>query len=306
MPIISNHNKSASSYPQVEKIYNQMSNENATVIDTQWMTPDELDVHVTTALDNNQKVVVMNWWDEMRGDFRRGLYENKDVLVLFNEWVWLKNCEQNFARCTWDEVQPQSFDNTYLCYMNKVKPWRQDLYNVLSKHQGILSLGTKKHFKETITYTTGMESDLVAVVDELPPTVDVYSLGDLSPWNKHFLNIVSEGLHGTYYPVWITEKTFKPIIGSRPFIIYGHPETAQRLQSVGFETFDEEFEHNPHTDFTVHANLIGDIINNVKKENLESWYEKLIPKIKHNFENWRSYAIIQHEKAMNQVKEFLC
>ena len=59
MPIISNHNKSASSYPQVEKIYNQMSNENATVIDTQWMTPDELDVHVTTALDNNQKVVVM-------------------------------------------------------------------------------------------------------------------------------------------------------------------------------------------------------------------------------------------------------
>ena len=60
--------------------------------------------------------------------------------------------------------------------------------------------------------------------------------------------------------MWITEKTFKPIIGSRPFIIYGHPETAQRLQSVGFETFDEEFEHNPHTDFTVHANLIGDII----------------------------------------------
>jgi len=304
MPIISNHDQSWSSYQQVEQIYKQMSNEKTTVIDTQWMDPDELDVHVTKSLNDNQKVVIMNWWDEMRGDFRRELYKNKDVLVLLNEWVWLKNCEQNFAQYTWDQVQPQSFDSTYLCYMYKIKPWRQVLYNQLSKHTGTLSLGTQRNFNETITYTHG--SNLINKTNDLPPSIDLYSLGDMNVWNKHFLNIVSEGLHGTYYPVWITEKTFKPIIGCRPFIVYGHPETTERLQSIGFETFDDEFDHEPHPEFTEHANQIGKIVDTIKTQNLKVWYEKLKPKIKHNFENWRTYAIIKHNEAMNQVKEFIC
>ena len=306
MPIISNHSKSANSYPQLKQIYDEMSNEKTTVIDTQWMTPEVLDGYVTTALDNNQKVIVMNWYDEIRGNFSRNLYENNDVLVLLNEWVWLKNCEQNFKHYKWDEVQPQSFEHTYLCYMHKVKPWRQELHNGLVKRQGALSLGTHKNFAETITYQTGMETDIVAVTPELPHTVDLYSLGDISLWNKHFLNVVSEGLHGVYSPVWITEKTYKPIIGCRPFIIYGHPKTSERLQSIGFETFDEDFDHEPHPEYPEHASRICKIIDHVQTQNLQSWYEKLKPKIKHNFENWRAYAIIQHDIAMNQVKEFIC
>ena len=64
-----------------------------------------------------------------------------------------------------------------------------------------------------------LDADIVNVHDNAVSgnvgiTNDIHSFGHNANWNNHFLNIVSETT--TYTDVFITEKTFKPIIGERP------------------------------------------------------------------------------------------
>jgi len=105
--------------------------------------------------------------------------------------------------------------------------------------------------------------------------------------------------------VWITEKTFKPIMGGRPFIIHGHPETGDCLQSIGFETFDEEFGHTPLPNYIDHSTEVARVVDSLQGQNLSAWYKKLLPKIEHNFHNWKTYAKREHKKMITQVEDFL-
>ena len=51
-------------------------------------------------------------------------------------------------------------------------------------------------------------------------------------------------------PLFITEKTLKPIAFQHPFLVYGNQGTLQQLRNWGFETFnnlwDEEYDNMPH------------------------------------------------------------
>ena len=282
MPIISKHPQHYTTWGLASQVYNSFASDTVTVIDTMWTENDELKNLVQLALDKNNKVVVMNWIDELRGEWRDPIYENKDVLVVKHLWPWLKTCEQSFQTIEWQDVYPNNFNYDFMCYMFKVKPWRTDLYNKLKGKKGLLSLMQEKNFTEQITYTWG-NTNTEPSSDGAPTVVDIYSFGDMDLWRSHFLNIVSEGLHGTYYPVWITEKTFKPIMGARPFIIYGHPETADCLRQIGFETFDEDFDHTPDPDSEKHRVERARVVDNLTNENIPLLYEKLLPKIEHNF-----------------------
>jgi len=46
------------------------------------------------------------------------------------------------------------------------------------------------------------------------------------------------------HPVFITEKTFKPLAFRHPFVVYGHAGTLARLHSLGFETFNNLFDES--------------------------------------------------------------
>ena len=216
MPIISKHPQHYTTWSLASQVYNTFSSDTVTVIDTMWTENDELKNLVQIALDKNHKVVIMNWIDELRGEWRDPIYENKDVLVVKHLWPFLKTCEQSFQKVKWADVYPNNFDYNFMCYMFKVKPWRTDLYNRLKGKKGLLSLMQEKNFTEQLEYTWG-NTNTEPSSDGAPTVVDIYSFGDMNLWRSHFLNIVSEGLHGIYYPVWITEKTLKPIMGARPF-----------------------------------------------------------------------------------------
>ena len=235
MPIISKHPKNYTTWDFVSQVYNKFSNDKVTVIDTMWTTNDELKKYVTKALENNHKVIVMNWLDELRGELRDKIYAHQDVLVVKNLWPLLKTCEQSFQSVTWEEVYPTNFDYSFMCYMFKIKPWRTELYKKLKDKNGLLSLMKEKNFAEHVTYTWG-NTNTEPSSDGAPTVVDIYSFGDMDLWRSHFLNVVSEGQHGVYYPVWITEKTFKPLMGARPFIVYGHPETSDCLRFWSYAT----------------------------------------------------------------------
>ena len=305
MPIISKHPINYTTWELVSQVYNEFASDKVTVIDTMWTEPEDLSALVETALEQNHKVVVMNWLDELRGEFRDPLFSNNDVMVVENLWPLLTTCEKHFQKVTWEQVYPTNFNYDFMCYMFKVKPWRTELYNKLQGKNGLLSLMDEKNFTEQIEYTWGNKNTEPSS-EGAPTTVDIYSFGDMNLWRSHFLNIVSEGQHGVYYPVWITEKTFKPIMGARPFIVYGHPETGDCLRKIGFETFDEEFNHTPSDHYNDHSVEIARIVDTLGGQNFSTWYQKLLPKIEHNFHNWTTYAQREHNKMILRVQEFLC
>tara|TARA_A100000164_G_C21799099_1_gene719752 strand:- start:117 stop:1034 length:918 start_codon:yes stop_codon:yes gene_type:complete len=305
MPIISKHPENYSTWDFVSTVYNKFSDDKVTVIDTMWTENNELKSFVEKALGKNHKVVIMNWLDELRGEWRDEIYKEKDVLVVKNLWPLLKTCEQSFQTVTWEEVYPTNFNYDFMCYMFKVKPWRTELHKKLKGKNGLLSLMHERNFVEQINYTWG-NTNIEPVSDDGNVVADIYSFGDMDLWRSHFLNVVSEGQHGVYYPVWITEKTFKPIMGARPFIVYGHPETALCLKEIGFETYDNEFDHTPQPDYVSHSVEIAKVVDNLKGENLSALYENLLDKIRHNFYNWKTYANTQHNKMIEEVLDFVC
>jgi hypothetical protein len=65
-------------------------------------------------------------------------------------------------------------------------------------------------------------------------------LGDINIWNQSFLNVVTETVDNSF---WLSEKTFKPIIGKRPFVILNEKSLAG-LKEVGFKTFDKYWDEN--------------------------------------------------------------
>lgn len=57
------------------------------------------------------------------------------------------------------------------------------------------------------------------------------------------LNVVVETVYQYPYP-YITEKTFRPILHKRPFVLIGAPNSLKFLKSIGFKTFENYWDES--------------------------------------------------------------
>jgi len=69
------------------------------------------------------------------------------------------------------------------------------------------------------------------------------SLAPEELYKKIFVDIVAESVYN-YPHAYISEKTIRPIISSRPFIIVGAPGTLAWLHQLGFKTFDQYWDED--------------------------------------------------------------
>lgn len=72
--------------------------------------------------------------------------------------------------------------------------------------------------------------------------------------------------------VFLTEKTAKPIIAKKPFVIAGNPGTLKFLRSLGFKTFSPWIDESYDTeqDFITRTEMVGnEILKLCKKSNFE-------------------------------------
>lgn len=118
---------------------------------------------------------------------------------------------------------------------------------------------------------------------------DLTSVGDLEIWNNTYLVIVSESeIHDPYH---VSEKTWKPILGQRPFVLNSHPSVVYVLKKLGFyipsELFDDENLDNCNTDSIV--NLIKNL-SNMSSSELLSLYQRQYHMIEHNRKRFLSIA----------------
>jgi hypothetical protein len=75
---------------------------------------------------------------------------------------------------------------------------------------------------------------------------DIFSLGDLHNWNRSLLCIVTETEFSNTNPsnFFMSEKTWKPVLGLRPFFVYGQPRLRDYLKEQGFDIFEDIFDYS--------------------------------------------------------------
>jgi hypothetical protein len=131
---------------------------------------------------------------------------------------------------------------------------------------------------------------------------DIHSLGNMKTWRTHFLTVVSETEFWPWDNTFVSEKTWKPIIGLRPFVLNGQTKIYKYLRDNGFYTFNHywphiEMEELPESE--VHNSLINVIqfLSTLSKTTLLEMYADMLPALKHNRNRFFEYAQEQKYKT---------
>ena len=124
-------------------------------------------------------------------------------------------------------------------------------------------------------------------------------------WNSHLINIVSETQYEWRDPnnIFISEKTWKPIYGMRPFLHFSNIYINDFLKQQGFELFWEDFdiEYNNEMQWPAQIQMINRVLEQLKDVDLNQVYSRLLPKIEHNKDNLNKFIQTQKDK-IEQIK----
>jgi hypothetical protein len=298
MPIFLSHEKST------DKVWNMLileykvaklfDNDRTMVYSTTWMDIKKVEEALEwVEKSSDNKAVFLGLADPCFINFPkhdRIFYFGTSHFIFF-----LLAVDKFFLPYTLEQLLPNKrFQNKFLCYQRKVSEPRSNLYQHLTDCQGLITLSGHDQFKEINQKVI----DQVGLYEKIPDSqiseekmmpFDIWSLGNLDIWKSSFLNIVSETIQPCPNDTpFISEKTFKPIIGLRPFLIYGPQSINKLLKDRGFETFEEDFHYKNSESYNQQSKSLVSIVKDINKSEL--LYKKLYSKILHNRENFRSIA----------------
>ena len=221
-------------------------------------------------------------------------------------------CLEEFPNYSESDLLLNSVEFVYLNYNRKPKPHRIQLVEMLYQHQlekyGTITLGkndatynvsqglhTPLHLtsEDSTDYTRNGKFPIDRQFGGVP--YDLCSLGNLDRWQSHFLNVVGETEFYPWDTVFVTEKTWKPIIGLRPFVINGQTTVYHWLRDNGFQTFNDYWPHIKVEDveeFAVHDSIITVIkfLTEKTNEDLLAMYTDMLPRLRHNRKRFFEFA----------------
>lgn len=223
-----------------------------------------------------------------------------------------------FPEYTVDQLLMTTPTYCFINYNRKPKPHRIQLAERLNNRGGIVTLG-----KNDVDYPVneGVETQLFLAIDDQPQAYthngkfnlhtdfggipyDLCSLGRLDLWQQHFLNIVSETVYYPWDTTFVTEKTWKPIVGLRPFVINGQTQIYQWLRDHGFRTFNQYWEHIPvetATELNIHDAIVqvAEFVQQQTPTQLSAIYTSMLPDLLHNRNRFAEFAAEQKHKINN-------
>lgn len=116
-----------------------------------------------------------------------------------------------------------------------------------------------------------------------------FGFHELKFWQRSFWHVVNETV---FYPnkLHLTEKTFKPIVAMRPFLLVAAPGNLKYLQNYGFRTFDTWIDesYDQIYDPTLRLEKITQEITklcNMTRSQLMEIYQDMLPTLKYNKEH---------------------
>jgi hypothetical protein len=132
---------------------------------------------------------------------------------------------------------------------------------------------------------------------------DIMSLGDLSNWRRHFLNIVTETVFDVDAKYFVSEKIFKPILGQRPFLVYAAGGAEQWLKQQGFLPYIDDFRDITDLDLREADNIVP-FLRMVCAQGPAYWNKKyldLLPKIQYNLHRFHEFVQEQRQKIQQGI-----
>jgi hypothetical protein len=123
---------------------------------------------------------------------------------------------------------------------------------------------------------------------------------------KYFaIDVVTETVYNYPYPQ-ITEKTIRPIVHKRMFIIVGSPGTLAQIQDKGFKTFapfiNEEYDtiQDPHK----RMECIVEELTRISKFSIDDIRETMLQykdTLKHNYDHYHWLCNNEIEQIVNKI-----
>ena len=246
----------------------------------------------------NIKFVIANKAADKKGPF---IYFPDDEVY----YRYLHVREQDYVRQV--NVQPRS--KIYTCLNRMDKPFRKVFAGSLWYH-GLVKNGyfsytgmrySKEHNEHLIdpvykwnTHWHNIDQLFDNFTMHIPFRADDlddnghnnHKLIDHKFYTDAYFNFVVE-THFSKHNLFLTEKTFKPILNLQPFLIVGAPGSLKLLKDLGYETFgdwiDESYDNVKNDEdrmFDVFAAAYE--INNMSHEKLVVMTKEMIPVLAHN------------------------
>ena len=210
--------------------------------------------------------------------------------------LYIKNqmCKELLAKCIdFDKKSPgmKKFD-FLMGGTTHIKDW---LYDVLKHHpvsdkvfltyykDNIKQGSWSKHVKVPVNHTAE------TIEDRRKSLIRYSDLIDPEIYNSTFYTALIETVSHTNFGIF-TEKTAKPIVSKRPFVVFGSIGQLKALHKLGFKTFseviDESYDDEQNED--KRFRMVLNAMNYLCDKNPRSVYEKLASVLTHNkkhFEN---------------------
>lgn len=221
---------------------------------------------------------------------------------------WAHALDRHFVDIGSDILEDTaSIDHAYLCLNRKPHWHRRRLYDQLSSRNlldhGLVSMGTDGH---------GAERRLPLEVDsqDLSPNSgsqyygmpnDNASLGHLSNWRRCFINIVTETVYDIRKNWFVSEKTFKPILGLRPFLVYDPDGARTWLDHRKFENYTRDFQDITDLDLSDPDNTAPflEILTQSGPAYWKKKYLDLVPKMRYNKQRFRE-LLFEEQNFLDQ------
>jgi hypothetical protein len=246
------------------------------------------------------RTIICSLTDPLSFQWEHSVFGYGDIKYDF----WAVACEQNFKQYQYQDLLPTQFDFLFLNYNRKPHTHRVELVEAFEQ-AGIINLGCTTLGGSPYT-VNDVDADYLNtgandVVGDIGIPNDIYSLGQIGIWQRSFINIVSETQFANH-SWFISEKTFKPIIGLRPFIVNGNPKIYTWLLDAGFDCFEDIFpvEDLISSSSIGHSHkLIVDSIKSFADRDIKSLYHQLLPRLINNQTHFYEYTASQQNTQSN-------
>jgi hypothetical protein len=218
--------------------------------------------------------------------FYGSLIENPpDDVVSVANFFWYNEALGNILRGYNTSYNPnKNFTKKFLMPIGAKRPWRDHVVNRLDPY---LEDAYWSYVRRGV------------VLPGEPPVEKKYDQRYFNPmwYDDTCFGVVVESYNGQRLtpevPVFVTEKTFKPISGLQPFMVIGGAGILEYLKSQGFETYDNIFDesYDRETDFDKKLDII---IKNIQHYDKIPYSTKTLKKIKHNFNLFYNVDVIHN------------
>jgi len=129
------------------------------------------------------------------------------------------------------------------------------------------------------------------------------NLNILQHYNNFFVDIVCESsISGEVF--FLTEKTFRPIIARRPFILLGNRESMRNLRKLGFKTFDQWWDEDyDDYDEKQRIKMVTRLIDEISGWTLSKLHDVLIEMqttLDHNHDTFRQLTTCKIKEVFDE------